>query len=233
MLVVMNILYCGDDEFAAPYLIGGLKELGHVVKHVEVDTPFPAVSQAEIVVLSDYPAQQINTKAANAITGLVRGGGRLVMLGGWASFNGMGRNYFGHPISTMLPVGLEAGDDRQNVPQGLLIGRGEAMDFEYEADWTRPPVICGYNLVQSKTAAEEYVVMRPIIADETTIELGAPLPLVVAQDFGKGRVVCCMTDLAPHWCGGLVDWGDGRVELETGKEVGSDYLGFLDMVMSV
>lgn len=226
----MKVLYCGDDEFAALYVKGALEELEHVVAHVAVEQVFPREIAADIVILSDYPAKQIDTDAVHRLMRFVKGGGRLVMLGGWASFNGTGRNYFGHGVASLLPVGLERGDDRQNVPQGLIIGRGDDLADIFDCDWNHPPVICGYNLIQSKAAAEELVVMRPIITDETTIELGAPLPLVVAQDMGKGRVVCCMTDLAPHWCGGLVDWGDARVTLSTGKEVGSDYVAFMDLI---
>jgi uncharacterized membrane protein len=233
MLEHMKVMYCGDDEFASPYLLGALGDLEYEARYVSPATALPRLGDADTVVLSDYPAAMIDTSAAHNLMRFVRGGGRLVMLGGWTSFNGMGRNYFGHPVATMLPVGLEAADDRQNVPQGLLIGPGEDLDYDFDADWSRPPIICGYNLVQSKAAADEYVIMRPLIADESSVELGSPLPLVVAQGFGEGRVVCCMTDLAPHWCGGLLDWGDSRVSLTTGKEVGSDYLKFVDLVLSV
>ena len=34
-------------------------------------------------------------------------------------------------------------------------------------------------------------------------------------------------DVMPHWAGGIVDWGEKRVKLPTGNEVGHLYPAFL------
>jgi uncharacterized membrane protein len=34
---------------------------------------------------------------------------------------------------------------------------------------------------------------------------------LVLGRYGRGRTVTLATDVAPHWVGGLVDWGDRRV----------------------
>jgi uncharacterized membrane protein len=53
-------------------------------------------------------------------------------------------------------------------------------------------------------------------------------PLLVVGTHGEGRTAALMTDLAPHWVGGLVDWGDGeRVKAQAPGswqiEVGNHY----------
>ena len=35
-------------------------------------------------------------------------------------------------------------------------------------------------------------------------------PMLVIGTHGRGRTAALATDLAPHWVGGLVDWGDGE-----------------------
>ena len=44
-------------------------------------------------------------------------------------------------------------------------------------------------------------------------------PLLVVGQHGQGRTAAIATDVAPHWVGGLVDWGDDRV---TGQGDGAD-----------
>ena len=51
----------------------------------------------------------------------------------------------------------------------------------------------------------------------------------------KNRTAALATDLAPHWCGGLVDWGKRRLKLKvTGKiqiEVGDLYVEFVSSLI--
>ena len=44
-------------------------------------------------------------------------------------------------------------------------------------------------------------------------------PLLVVGQHGQGRTAAIATDVAPHWVGGLVDWGNDRV---TGRADGAD-----------
>ena len=57
------------------------------------------------------------------------------------------------------------------------------------------------------------------------------IPLLVVDRFGQGNVAAFATDFAPHWVGGLVDWGDGRTsgqaEGSVGIEVGNWYARFV------
>ena len=52
--------------------------------------------------------------------------------------------------------------------------------------------------------------------------------MLVLGTHGQGRTAALTTDLAPHWVGGLVDWGDGeRVKAQAAGgfeiEVGNFY----------
>ena len=54
-------------------------------------------------------------------------------------------------------------------------------------------------------------------------------PLLIVDDFGAGRAAAFTSDLAPHWAGGLVDWGDERIRVTSEDfeiEVGSEYVEF-------
>lgn len=58
-----------------------------------------------------------------------------------------------------------------------------------------------------------------------------PDPLLVVGSHGRGRVCAFATDAAPHWVGGLVDWGDTRLEAHAPGanpiEVGNWYAALL------
>jgi len=41
-----------------------------------------------------------------------------------------------------------------------------------------------------------------------------------------------MTDLTPHWCGGLVDWGKNRKRLKS-VEVGDMYGKFIRLLLEI
>ena len=57
----------------------------------------------------------------------------------------------------------------------------------------------------------------------------AESPLLVVGEYGCGRTAALATDVAPHWVGGLVDWGDQRVVQNVGSgfiDVGNWYARF-------
>ena len=58
---------------------------------------------------------------------------------------------------------------------------------------------------------------------------GEESPLLVVGQHGRGRVAALATDVAPHWVGGLVDWGDRRITQEVAGgfvEIGNWYAQF-------
>jgi uncharacterized membrane protein len=229
----MKILYCGDDEIASLYILGALESLGHSASHVFPSEPFPGLHGEDLLILSDYRAEKINPTQSELVIEYVSHGGQFLMLGGWDSFNGLGKNYYGHPLSSILPVELESTDDRRNMPQGLVIRRSDHVDLEPALSRSEPPVICGYNAASAKKSAQVIIDMSPVRSDGRDIKLGGPIPLVITQSYEKGNVTACLTDLAPHWSGGLVDWGRDRVTLSTGREVGSDYPSFLKLLLEI
>jgi len=60
-----------------------------------------------------------------------------------------------------------------------------------------------------------------------TFAPGDAAPLLVLGRHGAGRTAALATDVAPHWVGPLVDWGDARVRAQADGadaiEVGSHY----------
>jgi hypothetical protein len=48
-------------------------------------------------------------------------------------------------------------------------------------------------------------------ASEFEFTRGEESPLLVVGQHGRGRVAALATDVAPHWVGGFVDWGDRRI----------------------
>lgn len=62
---------------------------------------------------------------------------------------------------------------------------------------------------------------------------GDAVPLLVVDERSSQhpdrayRTVAYTSDLVPHWCGGIVDWGSRRVALSTGNEVSDGYVRFV------
>jgi uncharacterized membrane protein len=226
----MNILYCGDQDNAPLYIAGALEHAGHEVTHIPPNEPLPNVMQFDVFILSDYPASGLTPVDCESVIQQVASGKRLLMLGGWESFNGFGRNYYSNPIGQILPVELRDGDDRVNAFQGLIVS-GRKRGRASEPDWAKPPIICGYNDAKAKHAAEVLVEMLPIKASLHGIEFGSSLPLVVKGVYQQGTVVACLTDLAPHWSGGLTDWGSKTIALTSGIEVGDSFLKLVQFLL--
>jgi len=58
---------------------------------------------------------------------------------------------------------------------------------------------------------------------------GKENPLLIVGRHGEGRTAALATDVAPHWVGGFVDWGDRRVTQPVAGdaiEVGNWYAQF-------
>lgn len=227
----MNILYCGDQDRAPLYIEGALHYNAHSVTHVGPHEAFPDPSSYEVVILSDYPAENIDENASTVVSDGVARGARLIMLGGWESFNGFGRNYFNHPLAELLPVTMQPIDDRVNAPQGLLLNMIQTGNAVTQPNWGMPPVICGYNNAKAKEGADVLVEMRAIQSDGHHVSFGDSMPLVIRGQHKQGITVACLTDLAPHWSGGVTDWGEEFMHLPNGVDVGSSYLRFVQFLV--
>jgi uncharacterized membrane protein len=229
----MKILYCGDQDKAPLYISGALEYAGHNVIHIEPHEALPDLNDFDVYIFSDYPAKGLDPVSADKLIAQVASGKRFLMIGGWDSFNGFGSNYYSHPVGRLLvPVVMKSSDDRVNAYQGLILERKSSGKAVTQPDWDKPPVICGYNSATVKPGAEVLVSALEIITDGRTVQIGQQLPLVVKGIYEKAVVIACLTDLAPHWSGGLTDWGQ-PIRLPNGVQVGDSYLNFVQFLLEI
>jgi len=104
---------------------------------------------------------------------------------------------------------------------------------------TRPPVVGGYNRFVPKTDAT--LLLNAITYNATwdgerhTVTQTTIDPMLVVGQQGAGRTAALATDVAPHWVGPLVDWGDARVSAQACNanaiEVGNLYAQFFKQLL--
>jgi hypothetical protein len=241
-----RILYAGDTSLdtAASYLAGVLTHAGLPFDYVPSDQPAGGLLAAgphALYIVSDYPVNRWRAGELATLRQRVSDGAGLLMIGGWESFHGAAGEYVDTPLAEVLPVEMARGDDRVNCPQPCMVELAAPAD-ETAAHpilaglpWDRPPGIGGFNRVVAKASATMLLVARPFAVQagrEGWYDFvpGAPAPLLVVGAFGRGRVAAFTSDVAPHWVGGLVDWGDSRVTARApgaeAIEVGNWYAAF-------
>lgn len=192
----------GGTDFIAALEAAG-HEITYLPSHVAA-TQFPAteeeLSAYDAVVLSDIGANTLLLGAATFLRGQARpnpllslarwvnGGGALLMVGGYLSFQGIeGKaNYARSPLAEVLPVLMETGDDRQETPQGVapaVVNSRHPVIDRLEQTW---PQILGFQRVVAKPQAETLVAIDGH-------------PLVVVGAAGQGRTMAFTSDMGPHW----------------------------------
>ena len=139
----------------------------------------------------------------------------LLMIGGWESFHGHGGNWDGTPIAEALPVEISSEDDRINCDQPALVLESESHDITAGLPWAdRPPTIGGFNRVISRPGSATILLVQRLQAvfHEGRFEFipREQDPLLVLGAHGFGFTAALTTDVAPHWVGGLVDWGNAE-----------------------
>lgn len=238
-----KVCYLGDDSLggAAAYLAGIMLHGGLAFDHVpSTESPpeeFGSVRYG-VYVVSDYPSARFPAAAMTHVAKCVQEGSGLVMFGGWESYFGRLGEYPNTPLAAVLPVDLEGEDDRRNCAWPCLIEK--RLDHEILAGlpWDRPPGIGGFNAFTPKPGAQtllasvQFSVYRRVSGFEFC--RGADAPLLVVGQHGRGRTAALATDVAPHWVGGMVDWGDQRVvqEIPGGMiEVGNWYARFFQNLL--
>lgn len=202
------------EEGAWPF-IHALEAGGWIVdflpNHVASERfPYTAaeLDRYDVVVLSDIGANTLllpnsvfsggAAAPANRLQVLadwVRAGGSLLMVGGYLTFQGIEAkaNYRNTPLAEALPVLMEAGDDREETPQGAT--PASAGDHPVTAglagEW---PSILGYQRLEA----------RPGVTVVATVD---DRPLVVVGTHGAGRSAAVATDMGPHWLpAGFLEW---------------------------
>jgi hypothetical protein len=233
-----KICYLGDGEAggAAGYLIGIMLHYGLAFDHVPSNQPPPAALEREpyaLYVVSDYPAAQFGDAAMSDVADQVAQGAGLLMLGGWDSYFGRAGEYHNSPLAAVLPVVMAQSDDRRNFAQPCLVKQLAEHPVLDDLPWDRPPGIGGLNEITPKPDAETLLAAVPFTVQRAGHDFvflpEAEWPLLVVGTHGRGRTVALATDVAPHWVGGLVDWGDGRTaqDIPGGDiEVGDCYARF-------
>ncbi len=118
----------------------------------------------------------------------VRGGGGLLMVGGYFSFNGIdGRARFGQtPVEDVLPVRCLPGDDRQEAPEGITARVHAADHPALGGAGEQWPLLLGWNRTEARAHAE---VLASVAED----------PLVAVHQVESGRSAVFTSDCAPHW----------------------------------
>lgn len=216
---IVKILYAGDSPAggAANYLLGVLGSMKAEVTHVPPsDHLLPEVfkKKFDAVILSDFSKKNLPAASENLILERVRSGTGLLMVGGWGSFSGPFGGWKGSEIEKVLPVNCLNKDDRTNFPGGAVAGLTSAHASVKGISFAKAPVICGMNAVLPKKEAVVVLHARQILSDGKKAALDSKaFPLLVTGAYGKGRTAAFTCDFAPHWCGGLVDWGTRTLTL--------------------
>ena len=233
-----KICYLGDDHLqgAAAYLAGILLHHGLAFDHVpSAEAPPPEFTSVPYAayVISDYRASRLGDAAMAHMAARVEQGAGLVMLGGWESFHGRLGEYHQSPLAAVLPVTMQSCDDRRNFAQPCLVEKLCEHEILAGLPWERPPGIGGINAVTAKAGAETLLaaVSFSVVRSGADYKFAAAgrAPLLVVGRHGAGRTAALATDVAPHWVGGFVDWGDRRIVQEVGGgmiEVGNWYARF-------
>lgn len=218
--MLTRICYLGDDTLqgAAAYLAGIMGHFDlpydHVASGESPDGEFGA-RQYALYVVSDYPSARFGEGHMEHMADCVKRGSGLLMLGGWESYFGRLGEYHRSPLVEVLPVAMLESDDRRNAAQPCLIEKAVDHEILRGLPWDRPPGIGGFNAFIPKPSSQTLLcsVQFSVQAKESEFEFvrGPSAPLLVVGVWGKGRTAALATDVAPHWVGGLVDWGDRRI----------------------
>ena len=207
--------YKGFDSFSsvtfhsgADDYIAALGRQGITVEQMyahDVPERFPADLEAlnayDVIILSDIGANSFllpqgtwlhgrpSTNRLRNLCDWVRGGGALMMAGGYLSFQGFQAraNFARSPLADILPVTMSDYDDRVEVPEGVVPILG-APEHAIGRAWTQnAPALLGYNRVVAKPEAQ---VVATVNGDV----------LIATAEYGSGRSLVWTSDIGPHWC---------------------------------
>ena len=232
----MKILFAGEEPVggSSNYLLGVLKTMRADVVHVPSSKRLrPSLLQRryDLFLFSDFPKVHLPVAAEREVVRQVRRGAGLLMIGGWCSFAAPRGGWRGSAIESLLPVTCRRRDDRVNIPGGALIVRQQDHPIVRGIPFTTPPAVIGLNAIQPKAGSRVVLSARTIVSRGARVTLSQhAYPLLVVDGTG-GRRAALATDAAPHWCGGLLDWGARRLTIRVAPhatiDVGHLYVRFL------
>jgi uncharacterized membrane protein len=195
--------HSGADDY-----IAALGREGITVEHMyghDVPERFPgdlaSLSAYDVVILSDIGANSFllpqetwlhgrpGVNRLNSLRDWVRGGGALMMVGGYLSFQGFQAraNFARSPLADVLPVTMTDYDDRVEVPEGVTPVL-KAADHPVGRAWQPDaPALLGYNRVGAKPETQIVASLNGDI-------------LIATAEYGSGRSLVWTSDIGPHWC---------------------------------
>lgn len=237
----IKVLYCGDSPVggAANYLLGVLHSMRARVVHLppaEKLRPAHLRQDYDVIIFSDYSKSQVDAVSERLVTAQVESGAGFLMIGGWGSYSGPFGGWKGSLIEKLLPVVCKNFDDRTNFPGGASVVLKKSYGFLKAQAFKQTPAICGLNSIHPKSDSKTLLAARQIISNGKKIRLASKeYPLLVVDSQPDRRVAALATDLAPHWCGGLVDWGNKTLKLSVTPrlqiQVGNDYVQFISSLL--
>lgn len=232
-----DILYCGDTDInaQASYLAGVMTYSGFSYDYLSSSSEFKTQGEIpKLLILSDYPSKNISDAQLNEIVTWVREGMSLWMIGGWKSFHGLSGEY-NSKLEEVLPVIVATEDDRLNAYQPIAMVPETEHEILSSLPWRQCPTVGGLNIVEAKSNSNVLLSAIKLILDndgaDISLRESTRYPLLVSNTYHKGKTLAFMSDVAPHWTGGLVDWGSKRVAVKGPEskevEIGDSYIKFL------
>jgi uncharacterized membrane protein len=189
------------------WLQAGLEAGGFTVDHLPnhlAPDRFPTTAEGlaayDVVMLSDigtntlllspdtFERSRTMPNRLHLIRDYVAGGGGLVMIGGYLTFQGIDAKarYAGTAVEEALPVTMLTVDDRVEAPESVaphVVGVDHPIVAGLPLAW---PALLGYNRIVARPGAS----VVATVGDD---------PLLVAGEFGSGRAVAFASDCGPHW----------------------------------
>lgn len=154
-----------------------------------------------VLVLGDLPTNTIKPEQYAEIRDFVNRGGGLVLLGGAAALGSS--DLKNTALAELSPVHLPADYREGKFPVQITdAGMRHAVLGPLFAHVKEFPPLLTANLSPKVAAGAEVLVEG--------LDGAKPFPMVVAQRFGKGRVVAVMTDTVWHWRMGAKNWSSDR-----------------------
>lgn len=192
---------------AGKVLVKALEQQGHQVTQIpchRVALDFPRtldeLKKYDVILFSDIGSNTFlllpevvkqglrSTNLLRLTKEYVNQGGGFCMIGGYLTYQGMeGKGKWKNSVlEEILPVSLQVGDDRCEVPEGAditFLKKDHPILEGIPLEW---PYILGYNKTEIKEGAE---LLAEFEGD----------PILAVWESGKGRVAAYTTDCSPHW----------------------------------
>lgn len=202
-----DVMALGGFESGVEWLQKGLEQQGAEVDYLPnhlVPTCFPTtmeeLRQYNVIFLSDVGSNSLllhpdtyhrSLRTPNRLKLLkqyVEDGGGLAMVGGYLSFSGLNgmANWGSTAVGETLPVTMQMGDDRVEVPEGFSPRVVNTFHPIVDGLGQKWPWFLGYNKLTLKGDAQ---VLLEFEGD----------PVLAVQQCGKGRTGIFASDCAPHW----------------------------------